>query len=350
METILDESFEQHWICESEEELSQVLSKVNVPVDIVVDDSVGIINMISTSDLAKRNSNVSSLSALLKTSFPKENIDLIRKAGYSNFILKPFRPWFLDSFEHMDTSAFRGDSEFKTTSMQKFPLRVLAVDDSEDNLFLIREILSPLVNRIDFARNGQEAVDMVETSNYDIIFMDIQMPVMDGYTAIRRIRKLDEKNIPVIAVTAHGGVIDEKRCLEAGFSARLVKPIGRNQIVNIIEEFYGHSVTEYKKPKEEKVKTIDDPLIIKLLPTFFATRENDLDFVEDALKAQDFDQLKALGHKMKGSSLSYGFENIGEKGKALEDAALNHDIELCRRLYHEIRNDVEREKEKYSIH
>jgi signal transduction histidine kinase/CheY-like chemotaxis protein/HPt (histidine-containing phosphotransfer) domain-containing protein len=346
MDSILKRATRTHWVCTTEEAVFDLVEKLKAPVHVIVDDSVGIVNMVAISEALKTNPRVKILSSLLKTSFPKENIDLIRKSGSSHFLRKPFRSWLLAEADKNQIPFTIEETEDNAPSQQrrKFNLKVLVVDDSEDNLFLLREILNPLVTKIDFASNGQEAIEEVEKNSYDIIFMDIQMPVMDGYTAIRRIRKLDMKNIPVIAVTAHGGVIDEKRCLEAGFSARLVKPISTDQIVNTLDHFYGSRPTP---TKEDQMATID-PMILKLLPTFFSTRDKDLSFMEEALRGKDFDQIKALAHKMKGSSLSYGFEEIGNKVKRLETAALEKDLDLCQKLYHEVYNDLEEEKKKYS--
>lgn len=350
MSSVLNDFYGKHYICENKEDFTELLSLLDTPSNVVVDDSVGIINMIYAAEKVAQQNTDHSLVALLKTSFPKENIDLVRNAGYSNFMLKPLRPWVLSSFEAMDhdhvsdnpteASGLFGDFDFQ--------IKVLAVDDSEDNLFLIREILNPMVQKIDFARNGQEAIDLVTESHYDIIFMDIQMPVMDGYTAIRHIRKIDEKNTPVIAVTAHGGVIDEKKCLEAGFSARLVKPIGKTALKKILQEFYNHkAITKKTEVPMSQEEAPIDPLIKKLLPTFFATRDTDLDFVKQALEKKDFDQLKELGHKVKGSSLSYGFESLGKMGKDLEEAALEHDLERCHELYNQLFADLSYQKEKH---
>lgn len=350
MSSVLDDFYGKHYICENKDDFTELLSFLDTPSNIVIDDSVGIINMIFAAEKVRQQKIEHSLVALLKTSFPKENIDLIRKAGYSNFMLKPLRPWVLSSFDDMDRDNNEENSSEASQNSEEpeFPAKVLAVDDSEDNLFLVREILNPMVQKIDFASNGQEAVDLVRENNYDIIFMDIQMPIMDGYTAIRHIRQIDEKNTPVIAVTAHGGVIDEKKCLEAGFSARLVKPIGKTALKKILLEFYNHKSTNKKmEAPMNQEETQIDPLIKKLLPTFFATRDTDLDFVKQALDKQDFDQLKELGHKVKGSSLSYGFENLGKMGKDLEEAALEHNLDRCKELYDELSKDLSVQKEKY---
>ncbi len=103
--------------------------------------------------------------------------------------------------------------------------QVLLVEDNEINQQVAREILESAGLNVALANDGQEAVNAVKESNYDAVLMDVQMPVMDGYTATREIRKDERfKELPIIAMTAHAMAGDEDKSLEAGMNGHVAKP------------------------------------------------------------------------------------------------------------------------------
>ncbi len=114
---------------------------------------------------------------------------------------------------------------------------LLVVEDNAVNLEVIQQMLSRLGFSADVATNGQEALDAFETADYELVLMDVQMPVMDGLEASRRIRAtLPEARQPrIIAVTANAMRGDRERCLEAGMDAYLPKPVSLNQLRECLE-------------------------------------------------------------------------------------------------------------------
>ncbi len=104
--------------------------------------------------------------------------------------------------------------------------RILLVEDNEINQLVMNEILLDYEVQLDIADNGLKALEMLETSEYDIVLMDVQMPVMDGYEATQKIRQQSKwKHLPVIAMTAHAMEGDKEKCLQAGMNDYLTKPI-----------------------------------------------------------------------------------------------------------------------------
>ena len=104
--------------------------------------------------------------------------------------------------------------------------RILLVEDNEINQQVARELLQDAGFVVDVAENGKVALDLVQASAYDLVFMDMQMPVMDGVTATRELRKLQGVgNVPVVAMTANAMEQDRRKCLDAGMNDFLVKPI-----------------------------------------------------------------------------------------------------------------------------
>ena len=124
---------------------------------------------------------------------------------------------------------------------------VLLVEDNEINQQVAREILEGAGLNITLANNGLEAVNAVKESNYDAVLMDVQMPVMDGYTATREIRKDDRfKELPIIAMTAHAMAGDEDKSLQVGMNGHVTKPIDPDQLFSTLQEWI--------KPSEKRVQ------------------------------------------------------------------------------------------------
>jgi two-component system sensor histidine kinase/response regulator len=120
------------------------------------------------------------------------------------------------------------------------PCRILLADDSIDNRLLIRAYLGKTGYGLDEAENGQVAVDKLVSGRYDLVLMDIQMPVMDGFTAVRRVRQWERENnsprTPIIALTA--STFDEtvRKAIEAGCDSHLGKPLRRSTLLRVIRE------------------------------------------------------------------------------------------------------------------
>jgi CheY-like chemotaxis protein len=117
-------------------------------------------------------------------------------------------------------------------------LLVLAADDDPVNRIVTGELLARLGLRVETADNGREAIDMAARTDYAAIFMDCQMPVIDGFEATREIRKAEDgRHVPIIAVTAMTMPGDRGRCLEAGMDAYLSKPVRTDDLELAVRQF-----------------------------------------------------------------------------------------------------------------
>jgi CheY-like chemotaxis protein len=106
-------------------------------------------------------------------------------------------------------------------------IKILLVEDNLINQKITLLTLCPLVNSIDTALNGKEAIDKFESTNYDLILMDIQMPVMNGLETSEKIRALESttnSHVPIIAITANAMIGDREKCLSAGIDDYISKP------------------------------------------------------------------------------------------------------------------------------
>lgn len=176
-------------------------------------------------------------------------------AGINTFIDKPFTPSIVF---HAIIAAFGeqtggikpvSDTSTETMDMsntQQFAnARVLIVEDNAVNQELLRELVVAVGLAIEIANNGQEAVEMVNRCSFDVVLMDIQMPVMDGIEATRRIRSdVRFKELPIIALTAYATTADRTNCLDAGMSAYLSKPIHPENLYDTL----GQWLSVFKQP------------------------------------------------------------------------------------------------------
>ena len=115
------------------------------------------------------------------------------------------------------------------------------------------------VSNVSLAENGQEAVSAVKENNYDVVLMDMQMPVMDGYAATREIRKDERyKDLPIIAMTAHAMAGDEDKSLQAGMNGHVTKPIDPDQLFATLQKWI--------KPSEKRAINSETELFSLLSP------------------------------------------------------------------------------------
>jgi signal transduction histidine kinase/CheY-like chemotaxis protein len=139
------------------------------------------------------------------------------------------------------TKAMQQDNKKSKITSDMFPhLRILAADDITLNLMLITKVLQKHGCNVTTATNGQEALDIIRKNNFDIVFMDCHMPIMDGFEATRHIREEEatkQKHTVIIAVTADAMIGDREKCLKAGMDDYLNKPFKPEQITNLLTKW-----------------------------------------------------------------------------------------------------------------
>jgi CheY-like chemotaxis protein len=125
---------------------------------------------------------------------------------------------------------------------QSFSGRILLVDGTSANLIIGQKMVERLGIKVDSVSDGEQAVSLFSNNDYDLIFMDCQMPVMDGYTATRKIRQLEKSSmridpIPIIAFTANASTDDRQTCLDSGMNAVLTKPFKRDDLIKCLKRW-----------------------------------------------------------------------------------------------------------------
>ncbi|MBW2009040.1 MAG: response regulator [Deltaproteobacteria bacterium] len=176
-----------------------------------------------------------------------------REMGVSGYLLKPIkRAELLDAirlvFRRSEEAGMDRKAPFVTRysvleNRSSSGLRILLVEDNALNRQFAVKLLEKRGHRVSVACHGEEALRRLEEDSFDLVLMDIQMPVMDGLTATRKIREREagtERHVPIIAMTANAMPGDRRRCLEAGMDDYISKPIKPKVLEELLEKWTGH--------------------------------------------------------------------------------------------------------------
>ena len=136
----------------------------------------------------------------------------------------------------LDIQAAHTNPHKAEIEQSKFSGQILVAEDAPTNQVLIKLLLEQLGLRVTIVKDGNEAVQKVLTHKFDLIFMDIMMPHMNGYEATKALRKKGI-TIPIVALTANAMEGDDKKCIEAGCDGYLTKPIGHREVLKIISNY-----------------------------------------------------------------------------------------------------------------
>jgi CheY-like chemotaxis protein len=197
-------------------------------------------------------------------------------------------------------------------------------EDTEDNRLLISHYVRKETVQIQFAADGQEAVEAVQAGGqFDLILMDLDMPRMDGYQATKVICDWQKSHglnaTPIVALSAHAMREAELASLAAGCTAHVAKPIEQAMLLNTIRRYAG----------SKTAPVVEAPVmpegVAALVPKYLAAKPKQIAEARASLAAKDFDPIRRFGHNLKGTGRGYGLPPIEEMGREIEKAAANHD-------------------------
>ena len=232
--------------------------------------------------------------------------------------------------------------------MEKSNLKILLVDDDNLNQRMMGLLLSDAGYLYDVASNGVEAVEAVQSQHYDLVLMDLQMPVLDGYEATRRIRSWEAGNghVPVIALTAilfgRDGV---QLCLDAGMDACIAKPFNTTQLFQVIDSHVRKSTRSVAVQSKREEKIENENLLLDVqaaLPRFGNDIRNYQEFLNDFLQSLQ-DQMKQFhfmlisgdllsmaraAHNLKGVSANLGAMRLSVEVSKLDQQSRNGEANL----------------------
>ena len=353
-------------ICSSGEEAIALLQKTRddyVYGLILMDWKMPKLNGIEASKRIKRIFPVNKCPAIvIITAYNSDEVqEKVNDLGLEAILLKPISSSLMlntimqiISKDDLDQNeaGYRKEGEL-SDSLQLRGFRVLLVEDNEINQEVANEILSQAGLIVSIANNGQEAVAKVKENFFDIVLMDIQMPIMDGYDATREIRKSPAlANLPIISMTANALLRDQQKCLEAGMNDNISKPIDTQQLFQkiaqwVLKEPALHNA-EYKPANLHEI----DPLLTtlrssssnlhllasfdfkkslerlggntefysQLLEKFQHNHNVEIGRIRRALAANDFKAARIIAHTLKSAAGNVGALYVSEKAALLENA------------------------------
>jgi CheY-like chemotaxis protein/HPt (histidine-containing phosphotransfer) domain-containing protein len=215
-------------------------------------------------------------------------------------------------------------------------VRVLLVDDGETNRKLIGLLLTRANATVEMAENGALAVHAAEHGQFDAILMDMQMPVMDGYTATGRIRAFGYEG-PIIALTAHAMKGDQEKCEAAGCSGYLTKPVNMDDLIRTVRRSIGTANVQSHlangagvaqspmaaPPRKRLQSTLptDDHEIREIVQEFVESVPERLSAMSAALDANEYEELARLAHALKGCGGTAGFNCFTQPAAKIEQLA-----------------------------
>jgi CheY-like chemotaxis protein len=289
---------------------------------------------------------------------PGQNLSLAElESRVVSQLAKPLR--MSDLYNSLQ-DAFSGRAAQKhQTSVSRRPRlrqdkKILVVDDNRVNQFVAVEQLLDAGYAADVAQNGVEAVEMTRDHDYLLVLMDCQMPVMDGYSATREIRRREAetgRHVLIIALTAHALAGERDRVLEAGMDDYLSKPLRANALEKMIARHVPAAAMAVASAPAELVAkplsvapahndTAAQPDAAHVLdPTVQRSRSfveiclrempRQRDAIVAALEAGDFNALRQAAHKLKGGALAAAADQLASLSERLQKAAERRELESC---------------------
>lgn len=187
--------------------------------------------------------------------------------------------------------------------------RVLFADDDSAVHKLVQRLLKDMNVELTFATNGSEAVEKAQHNVYDVILMDVEMPEMDGATAVSKLREQGYMR-PVVAVTAHTDDKSKQKCIQSGFNFVLNKPLTHEALHNAI-------VSQRENPIISSL--LHDRNLAEVIDAFVAELPDRVRDLECAFAQNDRDTLEKVARRLKGEAGAYGFEVITDAAGELEN-------------------------------
>jgi len=272
--------------------------------------------------------------------------------------------------EKIITSVVNGDTQKITNSCQiqaehisQRVLDILVTDDLSVNRELAEAILSRFGHRVTVACSGQEALDACAAKKFDLVFMDVQMPGMDGLQSTRVLRISEQQSrtrTPVIALTAYTASEDRQKCIAAGMDGYLCKPFKIDEMLATLQHFCGTSAGDagsinFLSPAEkteEKVHALvfdreglvarlggREALVGKFVNLFLETMELQLEGLEKNIASFDSSEVRIHAHTIKGSAANIGAQRIFELARILEESALGGNLCEAASLLHLLKEE-----------
>ncbi|MDD3014323.1 MAG: response regulator [Candidatus Gastranaerophilales bacterium] len=365
-------------VCEAtsaDEAMSVLKTETDVKVA-VVDFYMPKTDGFELGSLIKSNSEYKDISLVMLTSIAKRgNSTEAKERGFTGYLTKPVKKkdilqcisLIIDSKENENNENDDVLITRHTIKENKFndKVKILLVEDNEINQKLTSKILSIAGFNCDIAENGALAVKSYQNKSYDIILMDCQMPVMNGFEATKEIRAIEnslkeneniEKHVPIIALTANVMEDAGEDCINSGMDDYLTKPIDSNNLIEVVTKYLNlnsEETAEYSNiPESEVINSVNliSNIIKAIVNDHGFTKDEAEEFLgeyltllpsnvsklKEAIQQVDFTSIITIAHTLKGSSGNLRMYKLMEIAVDLEKASRANEESLCRKYIKDI--------------
>jgi two-component system, sensor histidine kinase and response regulator len=322
---------------------------------ILLDAMMPIMDGFMVAKMIREDSRFNAVTIMMLSSADRpEDLDRCRELGINLYVCKPVKHsefWNAIQMALGSSASVRIDSLRSILPKPAKLLKILLAEDNIINQHMAVVLLEERGHHVQVAVNGQEVLSMLANSSYDLILMDVQMPVMDGFQATQAIRIQEQssgQHMRIVAMTAHALKGDRERCLAAGMDDYISKPVQEEELLAVVENWntIETGLIEVnqvgQKPEPIMMKPMLDwetalnrvrgkqKLLNKMMSLFLEQSTQSLPDLERALDQQDAKQLQICAHTLKSSANSIGAFELGEIAQQLESQAQNLVIEEAR--------------------
>jgi len=335
-------------------------------------------SLISSFWAGKRKHSVMPKIIVMTANPDEEVMKKIKDSGNEKFLIKPIAP---SSLFNAITQRFPGVALKRSSLVQECNsqgakriieiagAKILVADDNELNQEVASELLESIDLQVTLVNNGREAVEKVQSISFDAVFMDIQMPIMNGYEATRVIRKnAQNSELPIIAMTANAMQGEREKCLEAGMEDHLAKPVNPPDLFNMLIKYVKKPLEVNQEAESASVQVIDEKdseriptlanidtkaglarvagntaLYKKLLRKFRAGYGDAIKAIRESLEDNQKEAAIRQAHTLKGLAGNIGANILYDAAAALEQALihknaddLDEPLNNCKRILTEV--------------
>jgi len=354
------------------------------PFDMVIlDMHMPKMDGLNVARLIKKDPSISSTKMVMLTSAGiRGDGNLAKEAGIKVYLTKPVRQ--IDLYNSLVTLMKKNQSEnhelITKYNLKKgtitFAAKILLAEDNLANQQVAKAVLRKLGCKVDLAKDGLEAISCAENNLYDMIFMDCQMPRLDGYKATGKIRQQENKakkgtHIPIIALTANALSGDREKCLAVGMNDYISKPFGQDRILEILTRWLPDNLQSrpqqspeqslYPKAMEvsalanadvldrkalENIRSLQSEgaadILSQIINLFLEETPNQLKNLQQAIRDNDAGTVYSIAHSLKSSSANLGAMKLSALLKDLEEKGRRKALTDTPSLFLQIENEFKR--------
>jgi signal transduction histidine kinase/DNA-binding response OmpR family regulator/HPt (histidine-containing phosphotransfer) domain-containing protein len=300
---------------------------------------------------------------MMVTSGDRIKVEHSREKGIAACLLKPIRQSEMLSavmgvLGQVEAGGAPDEERKQDPQKPAKHLRILIAEDNPINQKVVVRMLEKMGHTTVLAINGREALATLAAGPFDLVFMDVQMPEIDGLSATREVRRREKQtggHIPIIAMTAHAVNGDKERCLESGMDAYISKPVTSHGIAETIAEVFGVDgqvpvlpiapLIPASSPLWDRTKALervdgDEPLLRELVQIFLEESPKQLTEMRRAIESANLEAIERTAHSLKGELGYLGLPTAAQKAKDLERMGRERTLQPVAELFLTFQSEV----------